>query len=343
VWILTIIYFGVLFVHAYAFNVVTWAQLVALGKSTLFGLKGIRTVPNAAPTPLPASLSVPMCYTRPRGITLVQYIAMAAEGYLSEERALALRRVYLTNVSVQDASPCTGRIECPIRKFAIREPLVTVYAIRGTATVKDAVTYMELLASAFLYEVGAVFHPLFDTCGDFSKYAYKFALNLAVFAFPHFFFVDKYVSSISDYIVKDGAPANAIVVGHSLGGSLSKLVALRTGLVSISVSGTGISGVTGVIAGETDMTRLMSFLDILPEQDLLSSFDSSGAAIYRVPCNTGIADCHNVSRTLCTMDYICRGEFSEYCTTAFSEEQRVQIKSLWSLEGKRLAKDPVHH
>jgi lipase ATG15 len=207
---------------------------------------------------------------------------------------------------------------------------VTVYALRGTATLKDAVTYIELLASAFLYEIAAVVHPLFDTYGRSSTYAYKFALNIAIFAFPHFYFVDQYVTSIADYINDNRPQGHALVVGHSLGGSIAKLVGLRTGLAAISISGADVSGVAGVIGGRQQAALATSFLDIVPSRDVLSEFDGTRAALYRVPCDTGIADCHNISRTLCMADYMCHGKFSAYCAATFSRKQRRAMAALWS-------------
>jgi putative lipase involved disintegration of autophagic bodies len=199
---------------------------------------------------------------------------------------------------------------------------------------KDAVTYIELLASAFLYEIAATFHPLFDTYGQTSTYAYKFALNVAIYAFPHFYFVNKYVESITEYINNDSPQDHAVIVGHSLGGSIAKLVGLRTGIAAISVSSAGVSGVAAVIGGRQDIALATSFIDVLPSQDILSGFDSTGAAVYRVPCNTGIADCHNISRTLCMADYICHRKFSPYCMEAFSHKQRRNIEVFWSADSE---------
>jgi hypothetical protein len=331
VWIFTCVYFLLLVLHLYAFQVIASRDLFQLAEDAFQSMLR-HNINYIRP---PDKEIIPVCYTKPRNLTMTQYMALAADTYFERASNVSelIRQSYFSSDSdlvAFDYSPCAGPVKCPMRTYHFLSRGVIVHAIRGMTGLHDVITYMEILVSALFYNVGSLFHPLFESYGRFAKYSYKWALNFPMFAFPHMYFIDDYVTSITERVQSEPSSQYQILIGHSLGGSVAKLVALRTGMASIAISGAGVSAMAGIIHGAENLEVMNTFADILPKNDLLASLDRSAAATYEVPCDAGIGDCHDIHRTLCMSEYMCTGDVSRYCNEHFTVAVLKEIKALWN-------------
>jgi hypothetical protein len=98
VWVFTCLYCLVLVSHLYAFQVVNTNTFLELAETAIRSLLRFKA---GAPV-LTAGETVPFCYTKPRGLTLTQCLALAADAYFekgSNESSLLQRSYFAVSAS----------------------------------------------------------------------------------------------------------------------------------------------------------------------------------------------------------------------------------------------------
>lgn len=117
-----------------------------------------------------------------------------------------------------------------------------------------------------------------------------------------------------------------LFIGHSLGGGLAKLTAFKYELQSFSVSGPGFTPLEFYLAFGKNKTKKYfktTYIDIIPDLDIVPRVDLSGGAQYRILCEKGIFKCHTIKRTLCMLGVMCNKEYltGDLCSGAFSNKE----------------------
>jgi hypothetical protein len=104
-------------------------------------------------------------------------------------------------------------------------------------------------------------------------------------------------------------------VGHSLGGGLSKILARIKKVQSISLSGPGINAFHTRWTEEGNSENFdLSFIDLVPDMDLIPRVEESGGTIYRIICKKGPFSCHKKTLSLCEALAMCRNPYYDfYC------------------------------
>ena len=108
-------------------------------------------------------------------------------------------------------------------------------------------------------------------------------------------YVDKLIQSFIDHY-DDYSDRSIIFVGHSLGGGLAKIMGKRFNKLAVSLSGPGISifsklwepTVKEEIDSKYNENFATSYIDIVPDMDLVPRVEVSGGTNYRIICDASL-------------------------------------------------------
>ena len=107
---------------------------------------------------------------------------------------------------------------------------------------------------------------------------------------------------------------NVIIVGHSLGGGLSKILGKMVKKSSISLSGPGANAFHS-LWGENGISENFDIttIDLVPDMDLVPRVEVSGGTIYRIICREGPFGCHSKDLSLCEVLIMCQKPYQIVC------------------------------
>ena len=128
---------------------------------------------------------------------------------------------------------------------------------------------------------------------------------------------------ISEEIKKINGTKNIILIGHSLGGGLAKFFGLKYHKESISFSGPGITPLEYKLKNELNYKYFKNnLIDVIPDYDIVPRIEISAGIRYRVLCNKGFFECHNIERTICQIGATCRREdlTGDLCISLFGND-----------------------
>ena len=136
--------------------------------------------------------------------------------------------------------------------------------------------------------------------------------------FSHYLLIDEYLNNLLDaYRQNDLSSSNkTIIVGHSLGGGLSKIFGRFVNRQAISLSGPGVNAFHSLwnYEGQSENFEI-SAIDLVPDMDLVPRVEVSGGSVYRIVCKEGPVDCHSKELSLCEVLIMCRNpNYYQYCT-----------------------------
>lgn len=201
---------------------------------------------------------------------------------------------------------------------------VTVLAIKGTSSRGDFFVDAQLFLPSALLTLAHRLLPLVNDQNSYTAIFLEYMLTLPFRTLKDFTVIDKYIRELKEVTENLNVYNRTIVLGHSLGGGLSKVVAKLIGKNSISLSGPGIS-MTSNIYDPVGFNRnfYSSFIDIIPDMDIVPRVERSGGATYRINCRAGAFPCHNSERSLCTAMITCRVPgYKQYCElTGYTEKE----------------------
>ena len=287
-----------------------------------------------------------VCYTKINHLNFIELSALANAAYLEGEinnekniiRALKLsvfneiddtinlkNLTFLTNIS--------DIISILKADFTIKgkKPL-TIIAIKGTSNWLDFFIDVEMFISSALFSIARQFPVLYKS----ESYASYFLAKNSLL--PYDFlgsitlmkkYIDKIDTTFSELTNKTGYGLNEreyLFIGHSLGGGLAKLSAFKYKMKSFSVSGPGLSPLEFYFGfGKDEFNKYFksTFIDLVPDLDIVPRVDLSGGSQYRVLCEKGIFECHQAKRTLCMLGVMCNKEHltGDLCSGIFTSKE----------------------
>ena len=152
---------------------------------------------------------------------------------------------------------------------------------------------------------------------SFSFQFIEYSLSIPYRLFFQYLIIDGYLQNLLDaYIThQDAFYANTIIVGHSLGGGLAKILGRLVKRQAISLSGPGVNAFHHLWGYMGDSENFeISAVDLVPDMDLVPRVEVSGGTVYRIICREGPLDCHSKVLSLCEILIMCRSpNYEEYC------------------------------
>lgn len=203
---------------------------------------------------------------------------------------------------------------------------INVLSVKGTTTRGDIFVDAQLFLPAALLTVSKRLIPLFNDQSSYSSRIIEQAMNFPFHSLKEFTLIDKFITELDDATKDLQLSDKTIIIGHSLGGGLSKILAKLRHKNAVSLSGPGISMTSDSYDyPDTSKSFYSSFIDLIPDYDLVPRVEISGGATFRIMCKAGFFGCHSKERSLCTTLIMCRVPgYKEYCLRAGFSEKEIQ-------------------
>jgi len=194
---------------------------------------------------------------------------------------------------------------------------VTILSIKGTSHKKDLYLDLQLFMPSVFLNLLSTFSIFGDENDSFNSKMIEYSLSIPYRLFGEFLFVDDYIHKLEDAYKNTSSTFrdNVVIVGHSLGGGLSKILGRITKTQAISLSGPGINAFhTNWTSDGNSGNFDLSFIDLIPDKDLIPRVEVSGGTIYRIVCNKSPFKCHDKALSLCETLIMCRSKYYKfYC------------------------------
>ena len=193
---------------------------------------------------------------------------------------------------------------------------LTILAIKGTSYNTDIYLDAQLYFSSILLSLLSSF-SLVTTKDSITFSFIEYSLNIPYRIFFRFLLVDDYMNELKKAFIENEYTFynNVVILGHSLGGGLSKLFGRYMGKQAISLSGPGINAFHSLwnFKGKSENFEI-SAIDFVPDMDLVPRVEISGGTIYRIICKEGVLSCHGKELSFCEVLIMCRHpNFEKYC------------------------------
>jgi len=192
---------------------------------------------------------------------------------------------------------------------------ITILSIKGTSFRRDIYLDMQLYFPAILLNLINTFSTL-----DQQKEEIAFSFIEYGFSIPYrilfeYFIVDQYLKDLVTAFEANNFTQHVIIVGHSLGGGLAKIMGKYKSKQALSLSGPGMNTFHSLwkYEGISEYFDLTS-IDIIPDLDLVPRVDISGGTVHRLLCLNTTLNCHSKELSLCESMIMCRNpNAKEYC------------------------------
>ena len=178
---------------------------------------------------------------------------------------------------------------------------ITILSIKGTSYDQDVYIDAQLYFSSILLNILSTF-SLLTQKDSLTFNLIEYSLNIPYRIFFRFLLIDKYIKELTNAYLKYEYSfyKNVVIVGHSLGGGLSKLFGRFIGKQAISLSGPGINAFHSLWDYQQKSENFeISAIDLVPDKDLVPRVEISGGTRYRIICRNGVFDCHGKELSLC--------------------------------------------
>jgi len=208
---------------------------------------------------------------------------------------------------------------------------ITILAIKGTTNKKDIFLDLQLYLPSVLLTFLSYFSLLSQQKDSWSFLFLEYSLSLPYRIFGQYLIIDGYLRDLLKAYNdnKSKFKKNVIIVGHSLGGGLSKILGRFLGKQAISLSGPGVNAFHTLWEYEGSSNDFeISAIDLVPDMDLVPRVEISGGTIYRIICKKGPFSCHGKELSLCEVLIMCRNpNYEQYCTK-MAEIDKEQIEEI---------------
>ena len=208
---------------------------------------------------------------------------------------------------------------------------MTILAIKGTTNKKDIFLDLQLYLPSVLLTFLSYFSLLSQQKDSWSFLFLEYSLSLPYRIFGQYLIIDGYLRDLLKAYNdnKSKFKKNVIIVGHSLGGGLSKILGRFLGKQAISLSGPGVNAFHTLWEYEGSSNDFeISAIDLVPDMDLVPRVEISGGTIYRIICKKGPFSCHGKELSLCEVLIMCRNpNYEQYCTK-MAEIDKEQIEEI---------------
>jgi hypothetical protein len=194
---------------------------------------------------------------------------------------------------------------------------ITILGIKGTTNKKDIFLDLQLYLPSLLLNYLSYF-SLFSQQKDTYSFGFlEYSLSIPYRLFSQYLIIDGYLKDLLYAYNKNKSKfkKNIVIVGHSLGGGLSKILGRFLGKQAISLSGPGVNAFHTLWEYEGSSENFeISAIDLVPDMDLVPRVEVSGGTIYRIICKEGPLDCHGKELSLCEVLIMCRNpNYEQYC------------------------------
>jgi hypothetical protein len=194
---------------------------------------------------------------------------------------------------------------------------VTILSIKGTSNKKDIYLDFQLYFPSVLLNILSTFSIFGQQKETLSFKFIEYSLSIPYRLFSQHSIIDEYLIDLKKAYAdnKDSFYKNIVIVGHSLGGGLSKILGRLVKQQAISLSGPGVNAFHNLWGYEGQSENFeISAIDLVPDMDLVPRVEVSGGTIYRIVCKEGPLDCHSKTLSLCEILIMCRNpNYEEYC------------------------------
>ena len=192
---------------------------------------------------------------------------------------------------------------------------LTILSIKGTSYKKDIFLDIQLYFPSILLSILSTFS--LSQKDTLSNKFIEYSLSIPYRIFFQFLIIDKYMDLLIKAYNKNRQYfyQNIIIVGHSLGGGLSKILGRFLKIQAISLSGPGMNAFNSLWEYRGDSEYFgISNIDLVPDMDLVPRVEVSGGTIYRIICTAGVFGCHDKERSFCEVLIMCRHpNYRIYC------------------------------
>jgi len=194
---------------------------------------------------------------------------------------------------------------------------VTILSIKGTSNTKDVYMDFQLYFPSILLNILSSFSILGSQKQTLSFRFTEFSLSVPYRLFSTYSVIDDYLKDLTQAYNNNMNTfyKNVIIVGHSLGGGLAKLLGRLLNKQAISLSGPGVNAFHSLWGYEGNSENFeISAVDLVPDMDLVPRVEVSGGTVYRIICKKGPFACHSKDVSLCEVLIMCRNpNYLEYC------------------------------
>ena len=192
---------------------------------------------------------------------------------------------------------------------------LTILSIKGTSYKKDIFLDIQLYFPSVLLSILSTFS--LSQKDNLSNKLIEYSLSIPYRIFFQFLIIDNYMDLLIKAYNKNrhNFYKNVIIVGHSLGGGLSKILGRFLKIQAISLSGPGMNAFNSLWDYKGDSEYFgISNIDLVPDMDLVPRVEVSGGTIYRIVCIAGVFGCHGKERSFCEVLIMCRHpNYMVYC------------------------------
>ena len=193
---------------------------------------------------------------------------------------------------------------------------LTIISIKGTSNILDLWLDVEMFLSSALLNFAKSFPFLFEFEQEITSFYTKFAtlpmkyLEDLTLTSRYSNRIDKIYLNLTSQKGYSERERTYMFVGHSLGGGLAKYMSFKENKQGFSVSGPGVTPLENLLNKNVSRYQHFrtTFIDVVPDLDLVPRVELSGGIQYRILCQKGILSCHSVDRTLCMMGVMCGAE-----------------------------------
>ena len=195
---------------------------------------------------------------------------------------------------------------------------ITILSIKGTSNKRDVFLDLQLYFPSVLLNLLSTFSVFYQQKDTYSFKFTEYSLSIPYRLFSRYLVIDEYLEDLLKAYNdnKSSFKSKVIIVGHSLGGGLAKILGRFLGKQAISLSGPGVNAFHSLWDYEGSGENFeISAIDLVPDMDLVPRVEVSGGTIYRIVCKEGPLDCHKCDLSLCEVLIMCQSpNYKEYCT-----------------------------
>ena len=222
-------------------------------------------------------------------------------------------------------------IQYNVFKKAERDTEITILAIKGTTNKKDAFIDFQLYFPSILLNLLSTFSLQGQQKETLSFKFIEYSLSVPYRIFFQYSLIQSYLNDLRKAYNDNynSFHKNIIIVGHSLGGGLAKLLGRLLNKQAISLSGPGVNAFHSLWGYEGNSENFeLSAIDLVPDMDLVPRVEVSGGTTYRIVCKDGPFACHSKALSLCEVLIMCRNpNYEQYCTKMAKIDQE-QIEAI---------------
>ena len=262
-------------------------------------------------------------------IPIISYIPFINDAYYYKDNKSSLDYKYYRNIFFDDKEYKITKIRNLINdktktvkmiQYNLESKYydnVTILSIKGTSYNTDVYLDIQLYTPSLFLNLLLEFSIFMKLKDSFSFHLLEYSLSLPYRIFFRESIIDDYIKVLNETynnISKEFDGNNVIIVGHSLGGGLSKILGKMVKKPSISLSGPGANAFHSLwgedgISDNFDITTI----DLVPDMDLVPRVEVSGGTIYRIICREGPFGCHSKDLSLCEVLIMCQKRFQIVC------------------------------